>query len=463
MIGSGPNGLTAGIELARAGWSVTIYEAAASIGGGTRTAQLTRPGYLHDVCSAVHPLAASSPAFGRYPLHEYGLEWVHPPLPLAHPFDDGGAAVLARSFDETADSLGGDGAAWLRLVRPLVQEWESLVSDLLRPFRVPGHVFSAARFARSGLGSASGLSNRRFDGRRARGLFGGLAAHAIMPLERWPTAAFGLILAAAGHAVGWPLAREGSHSITRALAGYLESLGGTIVKNHEVRRIEELPQRTVTLLDLTPRQIVRIVGGRLPGRYRRALERYRYGCGVFKMDWALSEPVPWTAEPLRRAGTIHLGGELTEIEASERDAWEGRVSECPFVIVAQPSLFDETRAPKDRHTLWAYCHVPAGNAADQTEAIEGQIERFAPGFRDVILARHTFSAPELEAYNPNFVGGDINGGVQDLRQLFTRPVVRLDPYSMPVKGLYVCSSATPPGGGVHGLCGYFAAQSVLRH
>lgn len=463
VVGSGPNGLAAAIELARAGWSVTVFEARETVGGGTRTMELTLPGFRHDVCSAIHPLGVSSPFFTHLPLQDWGLEWIHPELPLAHPFDDGSAAVLARSFEHTGASLGiGDGLAWRRLMQRFADGWSQLLPDVLAPLHVPRHPLLLAQFGLRAVQPARRLAEQWFGGDRARALFAGLAAHVIMPLEHVPTAAFGLVLGAAAHAVGWPMPRGGSQAIADSLADYFERLGGRIVTGHEVTDIDELPSAEAVLLDLTPEQIVQIAAHRLPDRYVAALERYRYGAGICKVDWALSEPVPWTADACRRAGTIHLGGTLDEIAHSETSAWQGRLSERPFVLVAQQSLFDASRTPDDRHTLWAYCHMPHRSDVDATAYIEDQIERFAPGFRDVVLERHTMTAQQVESYNPNYVGGDINGGVQDLRQLFTRPTVRWDPYATPADGLFVCSSATPPGGGVHGMCGYHAAQSVLR-
>lgn len=462
VVGSGPNGLAAAIALARAGWSVTIYEARDTVGGGMRTAALTVPGFKHDICSAIHPLAIASPFFSTLPLGQWGLEWLQPELPLAHPFDDGTAAVLARSFEETAQSLGSDGCAWQQLLQPFVDNWDRLAPDILGPLRIPRHPLLMARFGLHAVQSACGLAQRWFDGTRAQGMFAGLAAHSMLPLSQSATAAFGLVLGVLGHAVGWPSPRGGSQAIADALAGYFRHLGGKIILNHEVRNIDELPSAMAVLLDLTPQQIVRIAGQRLPERYLRALKDYRYGCGIFKIDWALREPVPWTAEACRRAGTVHIGGTLQEIANAEASVWQGQVSQRPYLLVAQQSLTDPTRAPAEHHTLWAYCHVPPQSAIDMTEMIENQLERFAPGFREVVLARHTMTARQMEAYNPNYVGGDINGGVADLRQLFMRPTLSSDPYATPTDGLFICSSSTPPGGGVHGLCGYHAAQSVLR-
>jgi len=461
VVGSGPNGLAAAITMAREGCSVLVIEAAETVGGGMRSAELTEPGFVHDVCSAIHPTALASPFFSELPLDEHGLEFVHPPAPLAHPFDDGTALTLERSVEETAAQLGEDGRKYRLIFAPLVKDKGRLMPFLLGPRPVPRHPISAARFGFLGLRSAVGLT-RRFEDDRTKALFAGLAAHSIQSLRRSPTASFGLVLGLLGHAYGWPLARGGSQAIADALASYLRSLGGEIETSRPVESVDELPPAKTVLFDVTPRQLIRIAGHRLPNRYLQALRRYRYGPGVFKVDWALDGPVPWTAAECSRAATVHLGPTLEEIVESEDAVWQDRLTERPYVLLAQPSLFDGTRAPAGKHTLWAYCHVPNGSPVDMTDAIERQIERFAPGFRDRIIARRTRSAPELEAYNPNYVGGDINGGVQDLRQLFTRPVIRLNPYSTPVDGLYICSSATPPGGGVHGMCGYLAAKAALR-
>ena len=464
VVGSGPNGLAAAIVLARAGLSVLVREANATIGGGARTLELTLPGFLHDVGSAVHPMAVASPFFQSLPLAEHGLEWIHPPLPLVHPFDDAPPAVLDRSVEETAVNLGPDRAAYLRLFKSLVDNWDRLAPEVLAPIvHLPAHPFLLANFGMRALCPATVLSKIAFRGQRARGLFGGLAAHSVIALEKPAASAIGLVMAITGHAVGWPFPRGGSQHISAALASYLRSLGGTIETNAPVTNLDGLPASRATLLDLTPGQIVRIAAKQLPERYKRALRRFSYGPAIFKIDWALSGPIPWTHPDCRRTATLHLGSTIEEISKSERDAWEGRHTEKPFVLLAQQSLFDSSRAPAGRHTGWAYCHVPHGSTRDMTAAIEAQVERYAPGFRDLILARHTSNAAQLEASNANLVGGDIAGGANNFWQLLARPILAIDPYRSPLKGLYLCSSSTPPGGGVHGMCGYHAAMSALKH
>ncbi len=464
VVGAGPNGLAAAITLAREGRSVLVLEAEETIGGGARSSELTLPGFVHDVCSAVHPLVVASPFFRSLPLEEHGLEMIYPPAALAHPFDDGTAAVLERSVQETGETLGVDAASYKRLMQPLVDDADKIFSDLLGPFPFPPHhPLAFARFAYLAVQSGDGLARRAFSSERARSLIVGLAAHSMMPVEKSPTGAFAITLGLAGHAVGWPVARCGSQKIADALASYLSSLGGEILTGMRVESLDQLPPARAILLDVTPLQLVRIAGGRLPRSYRRSLERYRYGPGVFKVDWALDGPIPWKAKECLRAGALHVGGTRAEIAASERAVWKGEVTERPFVLVAQQSLFDSSRAPGGKQTAWAYCHVPNGSTTDMTNAIESQIERFAPGFRDRILARRVMPPALVQAHDSNYVGGDINGGVQDLWQLYTRPSIRLDPYSTPAKGIYICSSSTPPGGGVHGMCGYWAARSALRN
>lgn len=461
VVGSGPNGLAAAITLARAGRSVLVLEAADTVGGGVRTAELTLAGFRHDVCSAIHALAKASPFFRELPLDDHGLELVQPPAPLAHPLDDGTAVMLERSVEETAAGLGPDAEAYRKLMGPLADRADRLEPFLLGHSPIPRRPLVAARFGLLALRSAAGLA-KRFEGERARALFAGLAAHSIQDLHRMPTASFGLVLGLFGHTHGWPLVRGGSGRLADALASYLRSLGGEIETGRRVDSVDELPAARLTMLDVTPRQVLSLAGHRLPGRYARALRRYRYGPGVFKLDWALDGPVPWAAPECGRAATVHLGGTFEEIALSEATVWRGEAPERPYVLVAQQSPFDDSRAPEGKHTLWAYCHVPNGSPVDMTQRIEAQVERFAPGFRERILERSVKGPAEIERYNENYVGGDIAGGVQDLRQLYTRPVVRLNPYSTPVDGLYICSSSTPPGGGVHGLCGYYAAQSALK-
>jgi phytoene dehydrogenase-like protein len=462
VVGSGPNGLAAAITLAREGRSVCLLEAAPSVGGGMRSAALTLPGFLHDVCSAIHPFGAASPFFRSLPLAQHGLEWVDPPLALAHPLDDGTAVVLDRSLEATIAALGADGPAWRRLMRPIGESWERLGPEVLAPLHWPRHPFLLARFGLTALRSARGLAASRFRGAPARALFAGIAGHANLPLEAPATAAFGLLLGALGHVVGWPLPRGGSQRIADALASYFRSLGGEIITDARVASLEDLPAARHVLLDVTPRQLLRIAGERLTPSYRRALEKYRYGPGVFKMDFALRGPIPWRAAACAKAATVHLGGTLDEIARGEAEVARGRDPERPYVILAQPSLFDASRAPSGQHTAWAYCHVPHASTLDRSEAIEAQIERFAPGFGALVLARSVKGPAALEAYNANLIGGDIGGGVMDLGQLFTRPTWSLVPYRTAARGVYLCSSSTPPGGGVHGMCGWHAARAALR-
>ncbi|MBI3243255.1 MAG: NAD(P)/FAD-dependent oxidoreductase [Chloroflexi bacterium] len=462
IVGAGPNGLAAAITLARAGRKVLVREAASTIGGGSRSAELTLPGFVHDVCAAAHPLGLASPFFRSLSLSEFGLEWIQPSIPVAHPFDDGTAAVLDRSLEATGDSLGADSKTYQRLMKPLVADWEKIMREFLGPLRFPRYPLAMTRFGLLAIWPARTLAQTLFRGGRARALFAGLAAHSIQPLERPPTAAFGFMLGILGHAVGWPVAKGGSQSIVNAMAAYLRSLSGEIVTDARVDSVDELPSARAVLFDVTPRQFLHLAKDRLPASYRNTLERYRYGPGAFKIDFALSEPIPWKAEACRRAGTVHLGGTLEEIAASESAVWRNETAERPYILLAQQSLFDCSRAPQGQHTAWAYCHVPHASTVDMTERIIAQIERFAPGFRDCILAHHSHSTKVMEQYNPNYIGGDITGGVQDFGQLFTRPTWHFPPYATPARGLYLCSASTPPGGGVHGMCGYFAAQTALR-
>jgi Phytoene dehydrogenase and related proteins len=461
IVGSGPNGLAAAITLQQAGLRVLVLEGSDTIGGGLRTKPLTLPGYMHDVCSAIHPMAATSPFFAKLPLREHGLEFIYPPVAAAHPFDDGTAAVLQHSLAHTAQLLDVDAQQYTKLVGAVVNMWPDIVDDILGPLHFPQHPLTLARFGMNALLPATTIA-KRFASPKTKGLWAGMAAHAIQPLDNATTAAIGLVLMAAGHLHGWPVPKGGSVSIANALASYFTSLGGKIETGRYVQSFDDLPAAKAILLDVTPRQLLKMAGNKLGGLYKWQLEKFRYGMGVFKIDWALSHPIPFTAAACRQAGTVHLGATLEEIELSEKLSSRGRHAEKPFVLLAQPSLFDDTRAPSGCHTAWAYCHVPHGSTQDMTDAIENQVERFAPGFKDCILARHTFNTVQMEAYNPNYIGGDINGGILDWRQLYSRPAVRISPYSIPLKGVYICSSSTPPGGGVHGMCGYHAARKALK-
>ena len=462
VVGAGPNGLAAAITLARAGRSVLVIEAAGEIGGGTRTAELTLPGFAHDVCSAVHPMLLASPFFKQQPLVDLGVNVAHPATPLAHPFDDGSAAVLDRDLRGTATCLGGDERAYLSLMRPLVRSADRIVEFLMAPPGIPRHPVTLANFGRHALRPAASLARGHFRGAHAQALHAGIAAHAMLPLDRIPTGAVGLMLAMLGHAYGWPIVRGGSQRIADALGSHLTSLGGDIKTGWRVQQMAELPAADVVLFDLTPRQVLAIAGERFPPGYRRRLERFRYGPGVFKIDWALDGPIPWTAQACRGAGTVHLGGTLEQVMAAEDDVARGRHPDRPFVLFSQAAVADLSRAPAGKSTGWAYCHVPSGSTMDMTAAIENQVERFAPGFRDRIIGRSIMGPAAMEAHDANYIGGDINGGIQDLRQLFTRPVARWPLYSTPDPKIWLCSSSTPPGGGVHGMCGVNAAEAVLR-
>lgn len=462
VVGAGPNGLAAAIALAQEGRSVQVFEANDTIGGGCRSEELTLPGFVHDTCAAIHPLAPASPFLSTLPLESYGLSWIHPPIALAHPFDDGTAAEFSQSIEETAASLGEDGDAWSNVFSPLVRDFDLLIDPLLGPFRLPRHPIALARFGLPALMPMDRFVRARFSGERARALFTGMAAHSMLDLSRPITASFGLVLGLLGHAVGWPIPEGGSQRITDALAAHLRSLGGHIQTGTRVTSLDIADDANAVLFDVTPRRFLDIAGDEVPDYYRRILSHYRYGPGVFKIDWALDGPVPWTAEACTRAGTIHLGPTFEEILASEGEVTRGKHPERPFVLLAQQSLFDSTRSPEGKHVLWGYCHVPQGSTVDMTDRIETQIERFAPGFRERVIARSTKTAVEMEVWNTNFIGGDINGGTQDWRQLYTRPAPRLDPYSTPNRRLYFCSSSTPPGGGVHGMAGYHGAQSALK-
>jgi phytoene dehydrogenase-like protein len=468
VVGAGPNGLVAAITLARAGWDVTVFEAAAVPGGGMRTEELTLPGVLHDVCSAIHPLAVGSPAFREIaasdtPLTAHGLEWVHPDVPVAHPLDGGRVALLHRSVDDTADGLGSDAKAYRRLFGPFVEAGFDLTDGLLSPFSIPPkHPVTLARYGAVGILPAHTVARRGFDTDEARALFAGLAGHSILDLKAPVTAGYGLMLGVLAHLVGWPLAKGGSQQIADALVSVLEGLGGRVECDRRIESLAELPAADAVLLDLTPRQVLAVAGAAVPDRYRRALTGYRYGAGVFKLDWALDGPIPWANADCARAATVHLGGTLDEITASESDVQGGGHPERPYVLLSQPSLFDSSRAPDGVQTVWAYCHVPNGSTVDMTDRIEAQLERFAPGFRDRIIGRHAMDTIAVEAHGANYIGGDINGGVADFRQFVRRPTLGLHPWKTPIDKVYLCSSSTPPGGGVHGMCGWHAAQEVMR-
>jgi phytoene dehydrogenase-like protein len=462
VIGSGPNGLSAAVVLARAGLKVDVYEAETIPGGGARTMDLTLPGFRHDFGSAVHPMAAGSPFFSSLPLAEHGLQWIHGTSPLAHPLDDGTAVTLEHSLRDQEGELGEDGVAWRNLMEPIATHWADFAADAFGPVtHIPRRPFLMASFARKAMGSANGLARRTFRGERAQALFAGLAAHSFLSFDEPLSAAVGLVLGAAAHVVGWPVPRGGSQVITNALIGYLETLGGAVHTSRRITSLDETdPKEGPVLCDLTPRQLLSIAGERLQKTYRKAMTEFRYGPGIFKIDYALSAPIPWTARECYRAITVHLGGTLEEIARSEYAATHGAIAEKPFVLVAQPSLFDPTRAPEGKHVAWMYCHVPNATTVDMTSRIEAQLERFAPGFKDCVLQRRVWSPAALESMDANLIGGDIGGGELSIRQFFFRPA--LGNYYTGTRNLYLCSSSTPPGGGVHGMCGYHAARMALR-
>lgn len=463
IVGAGPNGLAAAVTLARQGCKVLLQEAKTTIGGGARSAELTEPGFIHDVCSAIHPLGVGSPFFKELPLHEFGLEWVYPDAEFAHPLDDAPAVIVERNVNATAATLGRDAAMYRRIYGTYVRKADKIVEDFLGPLPFPPkNPIALVQFGLGALPPANLFAGALFREEAAKAVFAGAAAHSIMPLERPATAAYGLILSVMAHAVGWPMAKGGSQHIADALAAYLRSLGGEIVTNAPVTSLDALPPAKAILMDITPRQFLQIAGDSLPPFYKWRMSNYRYGAGVFKVDYALSEPIPWKDPNVARAATVHLGGTFAEIAASERTMVRGEHAEKPYVLLAQQTLFDNTRAPQGKHTAWAYCHVPGGSTKDMSAIIDAQIERFAPGFRDVVIKRHTYNTEQYQAYNSNYIGGDINGGVMDLGQLFNRPVARLNPYTTPLKNVYLCSASTPPGGGVHGMCGYWAAQAALK-
>lgn len=461
VVGSGPNGLAAAITMQHAGLSVLLLELKDTIGGGLRTKELTLPCFKHDVCSAIHPMAAGSPFFQMLPLHDHGLEYIYPDVAAAHPFDDGTAAAVYKSIQKTARKLGEDKRKYLRLIKPLAESWTDLAPDVLGPLQFPHYPFDLAKFGLNALTSASFLV-KRFSTKHAKGLWAGMAAHSIQPLSNVASSAIGLVLLATAHLKGWPIPKGGSHSIANALASYFVSLGGKIETNFHVKSLDDLPTADALLFDVTPKQLLSIAGDKFSSIYKWQLNRYKYGMGVFKIDWALDDAIPFTADECKQAGTVHLGNTFEEIANAELQTSKGHIAEKPFVLLAQQSMFDATRAPEGKHTAWAYCHVPNGSQVDMTDAIEKQVERFAPGFRERILARHTMNTSEIQSYNPNYIGGDINGGIIDITQLYTRPALRFSPYRTSAKGIYICSSSTPPGGGVHGMCGYYAAKRALK-
>ncbi len=461
IVGAGPNGLAAAITLQQAGLAVLLIEAKDSIGGGMRSAALTLPGFTHDICSAVHPMAVLSPFFASLPLQQFGLEYIYPFIDAAHPFDNGTASTLRRNISDTAALLGKDEQAYLKLVGGIVKSWNKISNNILAPLQFPEHPLSMAAFGKHALQPATWIS-KKFQTEEAKGLWAGMAAHSILPLSDTASAAAGLVLLAAAHLKGWPFPKGGSASLANALGAYFISLGGEIQTGLYVHSLKQLPSARALLFDVTPKQLLQIAGYKFSPVYKWQLQRYRYGMGVFKVDWALDAPIPFTAKECRQAGTVHIGNTFDQIKNSEQLTAGGSHPDKPFVLLAQQSLFDDTRAPSGKHTAWAYCHTPNGSVKDMTGAIEKQVERFAPGFKNIILAKHTMNTAQMESYNPNYIGGDINGGIMDIGQLFTRPVLRRSPYTTSAPEIFICSSSTPPGGGVHGMCGYHAAQKVLK-
>ncbi|TDS12972.1 phytoene desaturase family protein [Sphingobacterium paludis] len=460
VVGAGPNGLAAAITLQRAGKSTLLLEGAEDIGGGLRTKELTLPGYRHDVCSAIHPMAMASPFFRTLPLKDHGLELLFPEIAAAHPLDDGSAGLLYQEWSKTQEHLGKDAGAYRRLIRPVVDNWESLADATMGPLRFPKDPLGLASFGLNALQPASWIA-KRFSTAQGKALWGGMAAHGIQPLSNFTTAAIGIVLSAVGHRYGWPVPKGGSQSIAKALLSYYNTLGGDVQTGFWLEDVRALPKHDVLILDLTPKQLLALNGVEWSNSYRRQLERFTYGMGVFKVDWALAEPTPFKNGHTRQAGTVHLGNTFAEIAENEWRSSKGRHVQQPFVLFSQPSLFDHSRSPEGKHVGWAYCHVPHGSTQDMTAAIESQVERFAPGFKDTILATHTFNTRELQVYNPNYIGGDINGGLMNLAQLYTRPTLSLTPYRTSKNNIYICSSSTPPGGGVHGMCGFHAAKTAL--
>jgi phytoene dehydrogenase-like protein len=462
VIGSGPNGLSAAIELARNNRKVLIVEGADSIGGGTRTAELTLPGFYHDYCSAVHPMGVLSPYLKTLPLADFGLQWKYPEASVAHPLDDEPTLLLTKSLKETSSYLGRDAEKWENLFSYFTKNGAELLEDSLKPLGFPKHPLLLTRFGVKAMWPAKGFANFTFKDKYAKALFAGCAAHSVLPLEKVFTAALGLVFGVTGHMEDWPVAEGGSKSITDSMAAYFQSLGGEITTSRWIKSIDDLPPSNAYLFDTDPLQLAQIAGSHLPSGFRKKLKKYNYGPGVFKLDWALDGPIPWKDKNALKASTVHVGGTLEEISISEKMAWKGQHCDKPFLILCQQSMFDESRAPRGKHTGYAYCHVPQGSIKDMTEAVENQVERFAPGFKQIILKRHTTNTTDFHSYNPNYLGGAITGGSADISQLFTRPVARFNPYTTPNPKIFICSAATPPGGGVHGMCGYWAARAVLK-
>lgn len=462
IIGSGTNGLAAGIYLTRIGYSVLIIEAASTAGGGMRTKELTLPEFKHDVCSAVHPMGYLSPYFQSLQLEKYGLEWIFPEISVAHPLDNEPAVLLSKSVEETADGLGIDAQSYKKILTPFAEHSDWLIQDALKPLGIPKHPLLLARFGMRGILPAQTFAKRSFKGKRAKALFAGCAAHSILPFDKYFTTALGLTFLTTAHAVNWPIAKGGSQTISNALVNCFLDAGGEIQYNTFVQDLTKLPSYSALLFDTDPLQLASLAKNLLPASYIKRLEKYHFGPGVFKIDYALNAPIPWNDPNCLKASTIHIGGTIEEIAKAEKEIWDGRLSKQPYVLVSQQSQFDSTRSPNGQHTCWAYCHVPNGNVQNVSFIIENQIERFAKGFKDTIIARHSMNTSQFYSYNKNYVGGAITGGSADITQLFTRPIVRLDPYSTPNPSLFICSASTPPGGGVHGMNGFYAAKSVVK-
>ena len=462
IIGSGPNGLSAGIYLTRKGYTVLIVEAEDVAGGGMRTKELTLPNFKHDVCSAIHPMGFLSPYFQSLELEKYGLEWIYPEISVAHPLDKEPAVLLTKLVEETANGLGKDSASYNKLITPFAKHIDWLLQDTLKPLGFPKHPILFTKFGMNGIIPAQYFAKLRFKEKRARALFAGCVAHSILPFDKFFTTAIGLTFLTTAHSVNWPIAKGGSLCISNALAKCFLQSGGEFLFNTTIVSVSQLPDYSALIFDTDPLQVANIASKLLPKSYIKRLQKYKFGPGVFKIDYALNAPIPWNDPNCLKASTVHIGGTIEEISKSELDTWEGRITDKPFVLLAQQSLFDETRSPKGKHTCWAYCHVPNGNTQDQSVAIENQIERFAKGFKDTIIAKHSMNTLNFYNYNMNYFGGAITGGSADITQLFTRPVARFNPYSTPNPNIFICSASTPPGGGVHGMNGFYAAKSLTK-